>query len=230
MGRSLLLPTEASPDHQQLTFQRVPCSYTLRRDGQASLTVEDGQRKITEPIFAIVGSGEIFQSYRIRHDGAPYRAAVDYLGLHGELGLDEEADPPASLEAALGRRHSEKYVRSCFECHSPASVNGDQIDLVHRPVGNTCEVCHGPGAKHAAAARAGKVKEAAIFNPAHLNAQEESDFCGQCHTTANAMKARKPQGPSSAVVSSHPFVSDSSRHARASSFPSVGCFCLSGLR
>ena len=63
MGRSLLLPTEASPDRQQIVFRRGAYSYTLRRDGQASLTVEDGQRKITEPIFAIIGSGEIFQAY-----------------------------------------------------------------------------------------------------------------------------------------------------------------------
>lgn len=194
MGRSLLLPTEASPDHRQLTFQRGTYSYTLRRDGHASLTVEDGQRKITEPVFAIVGAGEIFQAYLIRHDGAPYRAAVNYLGARGELGLDEEADPPESLEGALGRRHSENYVRSCLGCHSPASVAGDEIDLIHRPLGNTCEVCHGPGAKHVAAERAGKPKESAIFNPGRLSAQEESDFCGQCHTTASAMKAQKPQG------------------------------------
>jgi len=199
MGRSLLLPTEASPDHQQLTFQRGPYKYTLRRAGQASLTVEDGGRKITEPIFAIVGSGEIFQAYLIRHDGAPYRVAVDYLGARGELGLDDEADPPASLDGALGRRHSDKYVRSCFACHSPASVAGDQIDLIHRPVGNTCEVCHGPGAKHAAAERAGSSEETAIFNPGHLGTQEESDFCGQCHTTASAMKAQKPQGVRSVI-------------------------------
>ncbi len=203
MARSLLLPTEASPDHRQLTFQRGPYSYTLRRAGQATLTVEDGKGKIVEPIFAIVGSGNIFQSYLTRHDGAPYRVAVDYFGTRGELGLDEEADPPVSLESALGRRHSEKYVRSCFGCHSPASVAGEQIDLVHRPVGNTCEVCHGPGAKHVsaerAAERAGKRAEATIFNPGSLSPQERSDFCGQCHTTASAMKAQKPQGVQSVI-------------------------------
>ena len=209
MGRSLLLPTEASPDRKELTFRRGTYLYTLRRDGQASLTVEDGQRKITEPIFAIVGSGEIFQSYLLRHDGAPYRAAIDYLAARGELGLDEEADPAESLEGALGRRHSEKYVRSCLACHSPASVAGDEIDLVHRPLGNTCEVCHGPGAKHVAAERAGKPVEVAIFNPGRLSAGDESDFCGQCHTTASAMKAQKPQGVRSVI--SEPYRLEGSR-------------------
>jgi len=224
MGRSLIPTTEANREHPLLTLQRGVYKYTLRLDGHDSLTVEDGTRKITEPIFAVVGSGEIFQSYLLRHDGAPYRVAVDYLGSDGKLGLDNEADPPTSLETALGRRHSEKYVRSCFGCHSPAAVSGDEIDLQHRPFGNTCEVCHGPGAKHVADERTkrsqAKAKHnsqelvepantAAIFNPGRLNAEEQSDFCGQCHTTASAMKAQTPKGVQSVI--SEPYRLEGSR-------------------
>ncbi len=37
MGRSLLLPTEASPDHRQITLRRGAYLYTLRRDGSAGM-------------------------------------------------------------------------------------------------------------------------------------------------------------------------------------------------
>ena len=222
MGRSMIPTTKTQGDHPLLTFQRGAYKYTLRLDGHASLTVEDGYGKITEPIFAVVGSGEIFQSYLIRHDGAPYRVAVDYLGREGKLDLDAEADPPVSLKTALGRRHSEKYVRSCLACHSPASVSGDEIDLLHRPFGNTCEVCHGPGAKHVADERAKHViakaanqtvdKEVyppAIFNPGLLTVEEQSDFCGQCHTTASAMRAQNPNGVQGVI--SEPYRLEGSR-------------------
>ena len=209
MGRSMIRPSERSPDHPQLSFRRGPYTYTVRLNGQASLTVEDGQQKITEPIFAIVGSGEIFQSYLVRHNGAPYRVAVDYLRSRHTLGLDNEADPAATLETAIGRRHSENYVRSCFGCHSPASVSREDIDLLRRPFGNTCEVCHGPGAKHVGAERVGMRSEAAIFNAGRLTAKEQSDFCGQCHTTASAMKAQKPQGVQGVI--SEPYRLEESR-------------------
>jgi len=209
MGRSMIRPQEPAPGHRQLSFKRDSYTYTVRLDGHASVTVEDAPDKITEPIFVVVGAGEFFQSYLIRHNGAAYRVAVDYLSKEHGLGLDAEADPAPSLEKALGRRHSEKYVRECFGCHSPASVAGEEIDLVHRPFGNTCEVCHGPGAQHVALERAGKRLEPAIFNPGHLSAKEESDFCGQCHTTADAMREQKPQGVQSVI--SEPYRLETSR-------------------
>lgn len=203
MGSSISLPTRKYPDCPVLRFQRGSYSYTLHRDGEARLTVDDGKRQITEPIFAIIGAGDFFQAYLLRHNGVPYRAAVDFVTARGGLDLDNEADPPGSLEEALGRHHSETYVRNCFGCHSPASVTADGIDFLHRPLGNTCEVCHGPGTKHVALERIGKAEYAGIFNPGHLSAAEESDFCGQCHTTAAAMKAQNAKGTRSA--SSEPY-------------------------
>lgn len=209
MGLSISLPTRRYPDAPTLEFQRGRYSYTLVRDGEASLTVSDGKNRITAPIFAMIGAGDFFQSYLLRYDGIPYRAAVDLVTARGGLDLDSEADPPASIEDALGRHHSERYVRNCFSCHSPASVAGDDIDFVHRPLGNTCEVCHGPGAKHAELEEAGKPRQLAIFNPGRLSPAKESDFCGQCHTTAAQMRAENAKGTHSVI--SEPYRLETSR-------------------
>ena len=51
--------------------------------------------------------------------------------------------------------------------------------------GISCEACHGAGAKHVAATKAGDLDlgEAAIVNPKYLKPVELVDFCGACHTT-----------------------------------------------
>jgi hypothetical protein len=213
MGNSIVVPTRKYRDFPVLRFRRGAFTYTLYRDGEARLSVDDGQHRITEPIFAMIGAGKTFQAYLLRHEGVPYRAAVDFVTARGGLDLDSEADPAGSLEEALGRHHSEKYVRDCLACHSPASVTGEGVDLVHRPLGNTCEVCHGPGAKHVALERAGTRGQAGIFdpifNPGRLSAADESNFCGQCHTTAAAMRARNAKGTGSVI--SEPYRLETSR-------------------
>ncbi|MGH6681901.1 MAG: hypothetical protein ACREDL_23880 [Bradyrhizobium sp.] len=199
MGNSISLPSRKYLDSPTLSFQRGSYFYTLHRDGKARLSVSDGKREITEPIFALVGDGEFFQSYLLRHKGVPYRAAVDYVTSLRALELDNEADPPSSLEAALGRHHSENYVRACLACHSPASVTSNGVNFVNRSLGNTCEVCHGPGSQHVALEQAGGSKHTDIFNPGHLTASAEADFCGQCHTTAAAMRAQHAEGTRSVI-------------------------------
>jgi predicted CXXCH cytochrome family protein len=49
---------------------------------------------------------------------------------------------------------------------------GKKIEL-----GIGCEACHGPGSKHAASK-----KKSDILNPAKLNAQQQDQLCGQCHS------------------------------------------------
>jgi hypothetical protein len=209
MGNSIILPARKYLDAPVLHFERGSYAYTLYRDGDARLTVSDGKHQITDPVLAMIGAGEFFQSYLLRHDGVPYRAALDSVTARHGLDLDKEADPPGSLEEALGRHHSEKYVRNCLACHSPAAVAGDSIDFVHRPLGNTCEVCHGPGAKHSLLERTGKSRQPQIFNPARLSSAEEADFCGQCHTTAAQMKAENAKGTRSVI--SEPYRLETSR-------------------
>jgi hypothetical protein len=49
-------------------------------------------------------------------------------------------------------------------------------------LGVTCEACHGPGAKHVAAAAAGE-SASHILNPGKFSPSEAVNFCGACHST-----------------------------------------------
>jgi hypothetical protein len=199
MAQAAARPAESRVllEHPTLSFERGPYTYSLHREGgQVNFTVSDGRDKITEPVFLVVGAGAVFQMYLIEHQGVYYRTPVNYYSAQGKLGLGEDpaATLPASLEAALGQRLTVDGVRGCFRCHSPANVVGDRFDTDRLVPGDACEVCHGPGAKHVAAMRAGKPRESVIFNPAHLRPEEELDFCGDCHHSIQEVKSGSLRG------------------------------------
>jgi hypothetical protein len=196
-------------EHPTLSFERGPYTYSLRHEGgRVSYTVSDGRDKITEPVFLVVGAGAVFQTYLIEHDGVYYRAPVNYYSAQEKLGLGEDpATPlPASLEAALGKRLTADGVRDCFRCHSPANVVGDGFDTDRLVPGDTCEVCHGPGAEHVAAMRAGKPRESVIFNPTHLRPEEEVDFCSDCHHSIQEVKKGNLRGVRTVISQSYRLV------------------------
>ena len=214
MGRSMTLPATLPAEarlpigYLELGFVRGPYTYTLgSENGKVKFSVADAKRKITEPVFFAVGSGTDFQSYLIRHDGEYYRLPVDYFGAQEKLGLNLEADPadPATLEAALGTQIAADGLKGCFGCHSPASVVEGRIDIASFKPGIGCEVCHGPGAKHVAAMRAGKQHENAIFSPARLQPEQQVRFCDNCHESAEKMTAENPHGVRSVVSPDYRF-------------------------
>lgn len=204
MGLSLLRPLDAQvlAQHPSMSFKRGPYTYTLRTDGgKATFTAADAHSSITEPVFAVVGPGRVFQAYLIQHDGDYYRVPIDYFAAQDSPGLDIEADPaiPATLKAALGQKLSMESVRGCFQCHSPTTVMEGRIDMQTLTPGIHCETCHGPGARHVTAARAGRPAREAIFNPAHLRAEEKTALCNECHVSAARMRAENPRGVRSVV-------------------------------
>jgi predicted CXXCH cytochrome family protein len=81
----------------------------------------------------------------------------------------------------------------CMFCHNaypriPAANREAAAEakyIVPLPEGIDCQRCHGPGARHlAAAGRAGATREeicGAIVNPARLSAEREMEVCMQCH-------------------------------------------------
>lgn len=227
MGLSVARPAEARvlKDHPELSFARGPFTYTLGyREGRPVFSVSDGKGTVTEPIYLVVGSGTVFQAYLIHHGDRTYRVPVDYFAAQGKLGLDTEADAamPSSLEAALGKPLSDADVRGCMRCHSPASVVGDRIDTSMTP-GIGCEVCHGPGARHAAGVEAGEAPEKTIFNPGRVTPQQKSALCNQCHTSASAMKEQKPTGVRGVVSPAYRL--ESSRCFNAGDARSTCTFC-----
>jgi hypothetical protein len=70
----------------------------------------------------------------------------------------------------------------CFGCHATAAVSRGRAQLDQMAPGVTCESCHGPGAEHIEAIKAGNLTAKRIFNPGRLGPYElAQEFCGACH-------------------------------------------------
>jgi hypothetical protein len=136
------------------------------------------------------------QTYVYQRRGSYYESRVSFFRDTQKLDLTLGASQsqPENIEDAAGRRMSSRDTRDCFACHSTASVSGNRLQLDQLMPGVTCEGCHGPGAKHVAAVRAGALKNSHIFNPGRLNTQDLSDFCGSCHRSWQQVEMMRLQG------------------------------------
>jgi Cytochrome c554 and c-prime len=103
---------------------------------------------------------------------------------------------PDDLKSAMGRWLDLDEARSCFGCHTRGSTTGNHFDTSHVTPGVTCEACHGPGASHVAAMKAGKIEDGrrAILNPHHLDPVASVDFCGACHRSWTDVMLSRPTG------------------------------------
>jgi predicted CXXCH cytochrome family protein len=193
MGYALETVAEARVlrSHPRLTFRVGPYSYEITRRGEQSIySVTDGVRTISEPILYSFGQGKAGQTYVLRRGGAFYESRVSFYreidGLDVTLGYPRGAPP--SLEEAFGRQISMDEARSCFACHSTASVSGKNLQLEHLMPGVRCEACHGPGREHVSAMEAKQLADKRIFNPGRLSPDELSqEFCGSCHRSAETV-------------------------------------------
>jgi Cytochrome c554 and c-prime len=186
MANAAMRPAESAilRQHPTLSVDHGPYTYSISSEGrQVLFSVSDSQSKITEPVVLAVGTGNVHQSYLIRHNSAYYQVPVGYYSGMGKLlylGSPSMA-AGASLEAALGDRLTADRIRSCMGCHGTANGLDASLDSDRLAPGIACETCHGPGAKHAAAMKAGKLQAPQIFDPARLKPEEEMEFCGECH-------------------------------------------------
>ncbi len=88
-------------------------------------------------------------------------------------GSERDRDP-------LGERDSVEQSGECLGCHSTTLAwKNDVLDFGESELGIQCERCHGPGSAHLEAVQSGN--PSAIFNPAALMADQQVEFCGQCH-------------------------------------------------
>jgi Flp pilus assembly protein TadD len=122
-----------------------------------------------------VGSGAAARSYLIAVDSFLYEAPASYYSRGGmwsfSPGYERYTYPFLTRAIAPG----------CLECHATGvnSVAGTQNGYGSPPFlegGVGCERCHGPGARHAASAKA-----VDIVSPAKLSADRRNSVCGQCH-------------------------------------------------
>jgi hypothetical protein len=169
----------------KLTLQLGPYSYEIKRDGEQSFySVTDGKNTISVPIHYAVGQGRMGQTYVLERDGKFYESRMSFYnetkGLDFTIGSPRGI--PTSLEEAFGRLLSNNEVISCFSCHSNNAVAGQKLQLEKLAHGIRCESCHGPGAAHVAAVKAGEPGYKSVFNPGLLSGDEQTQqFCAQCH-------------------------------------------------
>ena len=172
-------------ENPKLTLQIGPYSYELKRDGKQSFySVTDGKEKISVPIEYALGQGRMGQTYILQYKGNFYESRVSFYnetrGLDFTVGSSRNV--PGSLEEAFGHLLSTQEVVSCFSCHSNGATTGQKLQLDKIMHGVRCENCHGPGAPHVAAVKAGEPGYKSIFNPGRLSGDEQTQqFCASCH-------------------------------------------------
>lgn len=168
----------------------APYRYEISRgsdpDG-STYSVSDDSRKASAQLEWAFGIAHTGQTYIYSRDGAYYESRVSFYRTLGALALTtgHSNETPGSIEAALGRRMDSGETQHCFGCHTSASMIAGRFDPAHATPGVSCEQCHGPGAKHVAAMKAGRLDEGrrVILNPRKLGAVASVDFCGACHRT-----------------------------------------------
>src|SRR5580698_3290132 len=191
MAHAALRPadSEALRTHDQLTLRLPPYTYQISRQPDGSLySVTDGKQTISVPVSWAFGLGQSGQTYVLEHNGTFFESRVSYFpALNGlDLTPGQSQAAPSVLENALGRNMLYGgETQRCFGCHTTASTTNRRFDPGHLIPGVTCEACHGPGAKHVAAMKAGKMEQGlkATLDPGQLNPVDQVDFCGACHRT-----------------------------------------------
>ncbi len=174
--------------NHKLSLHSGPYSYAITQSGGESLySVADKTKTSSVPLALAVGGGSrVGQTYLFEKNGTYFESRLSYFSAIQGLDLTpgHANATPQSLESAAGRPLSGAETHRCFACHTTASTTNYTFDPQHLMPGVTCESCHGPGAKHVAAMRAGaEGGEELIFNPRRLTPSDSLDFCGACHRT-----------------------------------------------
>ncbi|MGC2246820.1 MAG: multiheme c-type cytochrome [Terriglobales bacterium] len=192
MARAAVHATDSEilRQHDHLSFRLGPYREEIvTKGGKSVLTVtgRGGAAPLSVDLLWAFGVGHMGQTYVYEKDGSYYESHLSFFTSSQGLNITpgQSVATPASVEGAAGRRMPPAESRACFACHTTAAVINNQLDLNGAVAGVTCEACHGPGASHVAAMKAGKMEEGAhlIMNPARLDPVESVDFCGACPRT-----------------------------------------------
>lgn len=174
--------------HPQLTFQKGPFYYQLvTQADKSTLTVSNGDLSVFVNLLWAFGSTHMGQTFVYQQGETFYESRVSFFALPQALDITPgtSSSRPSGLLSAAGRAMPAAESRACFSCHTTASIVRNQLDPAKAQLGVQCESCHGPGAKHVAAASSKSEKRSSglIFNPANLSRVDSVDFCGACHRT-----------------------------------------------
>ena len=180
--------SEILKQNGKLKFHEGRFSYSLAlASKEVVYTVSDGVKTADSVTGWAFGAGKNGQTYVLEKAGVDTESRLSYFTSLKSLDITpgHPAQAPKRLEDALGLKMDSQTARLCFGCHMTAAVTSNALEPEKAMAGVTCEACHGPGAKHVAAMKAGEYKQGAeaIMNPAGLSPFDSVDFCGACHRT-----------------------------------------------
>jgi hypothetical protein len=184
--RHAIEPTGASTvlnTHPNLSVQLHGYSYIVQtKDGQSTYTVSDGKHSIALPVRW--SFGEHAQTWVIEKDGQMYESLVSYYPRAKELATTpgDEQITPHDLTKAMGRQLPTGEIHACFSCHASNVTFGEAMVPTKLSPGIDCERCHSGSLTHMVDAEHDNFKTIPA-SLKHLNAEQVSDLCGQCHRT-----------------------------------------------
>jgi hypothetical protein len=178
--------SEVLQTHRELSAQMGAYRYELSTGGTTvNYSVTDGTDSLTDTVAWAFGLGHKGQTYIYERDGEFYESRLSFYNTLQSLDLTtgHSGMAPDDLKSAMGRWLDGDQTRRCFGCHTTGSTTGNHFDTSHLTPGVTCEGCHGPGARHVTAMKAGKIEtgRVAILDPRRLDPVASVDFCAACH-------------------------------------------------
>ena len=213
---ALASDAQAFSKREQVSFQQNSFSYSLARlPGQVTLSASDGAKTSTATAGWVFGAGVYGETYVLQEEGRFIESRLSYFTNLDALDVTpgQASLTPHSTDEALGKKLDTATAQKCFRCHTTESMTSNVFNAEKAIPGVTCESCHGPGARHAAAMRGQGSKHdvVAIVNPAHLSPADSVDFCGACHRTWADVAMEMPAGIGVAVVRFQPYRLEKSR-------------------
>jgi len=185
MGIGMELPPNQTVlrAHPQLKLVRDGYRYTIESDGERSIyRVSDANGSLNLPIRYAFGARN--QTFVLEYQGRFYESMVSYYSELNGLGVTvgDGKIEPHNLVEAMGRLTSDTEITACFGCHSTGAVEGGKLELDSLAPGLTCEHCHAGANVHMKSLQAGKPGPAPK-KLGQMDAEQTSQFCGQCHRT-----------------------------------------------
>jgi hypothetical protein len=181
--------------HPDLSLTLGAYTYKVQtRDGRSTYTVSDGSDTLTLPIHWIFGQHS--QTWVLEKDGHYYESLVSYFPRANGLAVTpgDQIITPHNLTEAMGRQLPLWETRTCFNCHGSGITAGQKLDPAKVIPGLECEHCHAGSQQHMSDADRDNFKTLPA-SLKKLDAEQVSDFCGQCHRTWDTVMRNKWHGP-----------------------------------
>jgi hypothetical protein len=196
--RHAIEPQGANPaldTHPDLNAQIGAYTYRVQtKNGKSTYTVSDGTDSLTLPIHWLFGQHS--QTWVLEKDGHFYESLVSYFPRENGLAITpgDQMITPHNLTEAMGRQLPLWETRTCFNCHGTGVLAGQKLDPAKVIPGLDCERCHAGSQQHMLDAAHDDFKTLPK-SLKKMDAEQVSDFCGQCHRTWDTVMRNKWHGP-----------------------------------